>query len=139
MAAVRSAAEHLNDIEAENDMRHIAVQAGALTEMLSDSEVTSSDFVSVKALINGELDTWMGFKWHIIGTRAEGGLPGVTGDEIAFAWHAPSIGLAIGMDMRTTVDWIAQKTSWLANGMFKAGSIAREPQGIIKIVYNETT
>lgn len=137
--AVRSAAQHLNEIEADADGRFIAVQAGALTQMLEDSEVTSSDFVSVKALINGELNTWMGFTWNVIGVRAEGGLPGTTGDEIAFAWHKAAIGLAIGIDMKTTIDWVAQKTSWLANGMFKAGAIAREPQGIVKIIYNETT
>ena len=88
--------------------------------------------------MNGEIDTWMGFKWHVIGVRAEGGLPGVTGDEIAFAYHKSAIGLAIGIDMRTSVDWVPQKTSWLANGMFKAGAIAREPQGIIKVQYDET-
>lgn len=136
---VRTAAQHLNEIEADMADRHIAVQAGALTEMLADSEVTSSDFVTVKALINGELNTWMGFQWHIIGVRAEGGLPGVSGDEIAYAWHKPALGYAVGIDMKTTVDWVPQKTSWLANGMMKAGAIAREPQGIIKIVYNETT
>lgn len=135
---VRSAAEHLNDIEADNSDRHIAVQASALTQMLADATVTSSDYVTVKALINGELNTWMGFTWHVIGSRAEGGLPGVTGDEIAYAWHKPALGLAIGIDMKTTIDWIAQKTSWLANGMFKAGAVAREPQGIIKIQYDET-
>jgi hypothetical protein len=135
---VRSAAQHLNEIEA-TDQRFIAVQAGALTQMLEDSEVTSSDFVTVKALINGELDTWMGFKWKIIGVRAEGGLPGVTGDEIAFAWGKEAIGLAIGLDMSTTIDWVAQKTSWLANSIFKAGAVAREPQGIVKIQYNETS
>ncbi len=47
--------------------------------------------------------------------------------------------MAIGIDMKTTIDWVAQKTSWLANGMFKAGAVAREPQGIVKIQYNETT
>jgi hypothetical protein len=138
VAVVRTAAQHLNEIEADSSDRHIAIQAGALSEMLDDPEVTGSDYVTVKALINGELDTYLGFKWHVIGVRAEGGLPGVTGDEIAFAWHKPSLGLAVGIDMKTSIDWIAQKTSWLANGMFSAGAIAREPQGIIKIVYDET-
>jgi len=137
--AVRQSAQHLNEIEADEADRHMIIQAGALNEMLDDPEVTGADYVSVKALINGELDTYLGFKWHVIGVRAEGGLPGVTGDEIAFAYHKAAIGLAIGIDMKTTIDWIAQMTSWLANGIFKAGSVAREPQGIIKIQYNETT
>lgn len=135
---VRQAAQHLNEIECENSNRHFVIQAGVLNELLSVAQVSSSDYVSVKALMNGELDTWMGFKWHVIGERAEGGLPGVTGDEIAFAYHSSALGLAIGLDMRTTIDWVPVKTSWLANGIFKAGAVSREPQGIVKVVYDET-
>lgn len=136
--AMRTAKAHLDAIEAGADERYIAVQALALQKLLEDTEVTSSDFNTVRALVNGELDTYLGFKFKVIGDRAEGGLPGVTGDEIAYAWHKPAIGYAVGIDMKTTVDWVPQKTSWLCNGMLKAGAIAREPQGIIKIIYDET-
>jgi len=135
---LRSARSHFQDIEADPSEQHIALKAAALQKLLEDTTVTSTDFNTVKALVNGDLDTYMGFKFHVIGTRAEGGLPGVTGDEVAFCWHKPAIGLAIGIDMKTTIDWVAQKTSWLANGMFKAGAVAREPQGIVKLQYNET-
>lgn len=138
MALLRSARGHFQDLEIEGGEQHIALKAAALQNLLSDTTVTSSDYNSIKALVKGEIDTYMGFQFHIIGTRAEGGLPGVTGDEIAFAWDKASIGLAIGIDMKTSVDWIAQKTSWLSNGMFKAGAVAREPQGIVKMQYDET-
>lgn len=137
LASIRSAKGHLDDIEADSADRHIVVRAQALQKLLEDNTVTSSDFNTVKALVNGELDTFLGFKFHIIGTRKEGGLPGVAADREAFAYHKSAIGLAIGIDMKTTIDWIAQKTSWLANGMFKAGAIAREAQGIVKIQYDE--
>ena len=137
LTSIRSAKGHLDDIEADEGDRHIVLRALALQKLLEDSTVTSSDFNTIKALVNGDLDTYMGFKFHVIGTRKEGGLPGVAADRTAFAYHKPSIGLAIGIDMKTTIDWIAQKTSWLANGMFKAGAIAREPQGIVKIQYDE--
>lgn len=136
---VRDAAGHLDDIEADDQDRHIVLRALALQKLLEDTEVTSSDYNTVKALVNGTLDTYMGFKFHKIGSRTEGGLPGVAADRVAFAYHKSAIGLAIGLDMSTTIDWIAQKTSWLANGMFKAGAIAREPQGIVKLQYDETT
>ena len=138
IAALRTARAHFQDIEADPADQHIALQADALQNLLSDSTVTSSDYNVVKALVNGDLNQYMGFTFHVIGTRSEGGLPGVTGDEIAFAWHKPAIGLAIGIDMKTTIDWVAQKTSWLANGMLKAGVAIREAQGICKIVYDET-
>ena len=134
LTSIRSAKGHLDDIEADEGDRHIVLRALALQKLLEDSTVTSSDFNTIKALVNGDLDTDMGFKFHVIGTRKEGG---VAADRTAFAYHKPSIGLAIGIDMKTTIDWIAQKTSWLANGMFKAGAIAREPQGIVKIQYDE--
>jgi hypothetical protein len=134
---VRKAAGHLDDIEADSEDRHIVLRALALQKLLEDTEVTSSDFNTVKALVNGDLDSYMGFKFHKIGTRKEGGLPGVVNDRIAFAYHKSAIGIAIGLDMSTTIDWIAQKTSWLANGMFKAGAVAREPQGIVKLQYDE--
>ena len=139
MDTLRSAMGHFQDIEVDAmDGLHIALKSAALQELLSDSTVSSTDYNSVKALLNGTLDSYMGFKFHIIGTRSEGGLPGVTGDEIAYAWHQPSVGLAIGIDMKTEINYVPQKTAWLTNGLFKAGAVVREPQGIVKIIYDET-
>jgi hypothetical protein len=138
LASIRSAKGHLDDIESESEGRFIVVRAQALQTLLEDNTVTSTDFNTVKALVNGELDTFLGFKFKVIGTRTEGGLPGVAADRTAFAWQKASIGIAIGLDMKTTIDWVAQKTSWLANGTYKAGCSAREPQGIVKIQYDET-
>jgi len=138
LSLLRSAATHLNDIEADDSDRFVALRAGALEKLLEDPEVTSSDYNTVKALVNGQIDTYMGFSFRKIGSRAEGGLPGVAADRVAFAWQKQAVGLAVGIDMKTTIDWIAQKTSWLANGMYKAGAVAREAQGIVKLQYNET-
>lgn len=137
LSLIRDAAGHLDDIESGTGERHIVLRALALQKLLEDTTVTSSDFNTVKALVSGELDTYMGFKFHKIGTRSEGGLPGAVNDRVAFGYQKEAIGLAIGIDMKTTIDWIAQKTSWLANGMFKAGAVAREPQGIVKLQYDE--
>jgi hypothetical protein len=135
---IRTVKSHLDDIEAEQENRFICVRAAALQKLLEDNTVTSADFNTVRALVNGELNTYMGFTFKVIGTRTEGGLPGVAASREAFAWHKAAVGLAIGIDMKTTIDWVAQKTSWLANGMYKAGAVAREPQGITRIIYDET-
>jgi hypothetical protein len=122
----------------ESEGRFICLRAQALQTLLEDSTVTSADFNTIRALVSGELDTYMGFKFKVIGTRVEGGLPGVAADRIAYAWQKAAIGIAIGIDMKTTIDWVAQKTSWLCNGVYKAGAVVREPQGITQIIYNET-
>ena len=136
--AIRTTKGHFDDIEAESEGRFICLRAQALQTLLEDSTVTSADFNTIRALVSGELDTYMGFKFKVIGTRVEGGLPGVAADRIAYAWQKAAIGIAIGIDMKTTIDWVAQKTSWLANGVYKAGAVVREPQGIAQIIYDET-
>jgi len=135
---IRTAKAHHDDIEAESEGRFICVRAAALQKLLEDSTVTSTDFNTVRALVNGELNTFMGFEFKVIGSRTEGGLPGAAAVRQAFTWQKTAVGLAVGIDLKTTIDWVAQKTSWLANGIYKAGAVAREPQGITRIIYDET-
>jgi hypothetical protein len=54
--------------------RGIIIHSNGLQSLLAETAVTSSDFNTVKALVNGELDTFLGFKFHVIGDRTEGGL-----------------------------------------------------------------
>lgn len=54
------------DVEMED--RYFVCRPDALDNLLNTTAATSSDYNSVKALIRGELDTWMGFKW-IMSTR----------------------------------------------------------------------
>jgi hypothetical protein len=115
-----------------------AINAGGLGGLLNESEVTSSDYANVKALVNGDVDTFGGFKFIIIEDRVEGGLT-VTSDIVdSYFFSRSSLGLAIGIDMKTDVDWIADRTSWLCNGMFKAGAVSRDASGIVKVQYDET-
>ena len=119
--------------------RTIAITADSLDQLLATTPVTSSDFNTVKTLVNGEIDTFLGFKFVIIETRDEGGLPGDgTTSCSSFAYHKKAVGYVVGLDMKTTVDWVAQKTSWLANGILKAGAVIRENAGVVKILSDST-
>jgi hypothetical protein len=48
------------------DNRHIFIHANNLSGLLGETKVTSSDFNSIKALVNGELNTFLGFNFHTI-------------------------------------------------------------------------
>jgi hypothetical protein len=126
---LREASTGLTDRGVENSERTLILSAAALNSLLSEEKATSSDYSAVKALVHGDIDSFMGFKFCVIETRAEGGLPALTN----YAYHKASIGYAVGLDMNTTIDWIAQKTSWLANGMLKAGAVAREAAGVVQM------
>jgi hypothetical protein len=135
---VTRARRHFQELEYSGETCAV-VQAAALQELLNTDQLSSSDYNIVKALVEGNLTTkWMGFNWEVIGIREEGGLAGVTTAEQAYFYAKNCIGLAIGIDMRTEINYIPQKTSWLTNGLYKAGAVLREPQGVVRIIYNET-
>ncbi len=127
--ALRKASSALSDKGVPESDRYIAYTAANRESLMGEEEATSSDYNTVKALVNGQIDSFVGFKFKLIETREEGGLPANT----VFAWHKAAVGYAVGIDMKTTVDWIAQKTSWLCNGMLKSGAVAREGRGLVKL------
>ena len=49
------------DVEAED--RFLVMTPTTLSNMLLQSQMTSADYNAVKALVNGDIDTFMGFKW----------------------------------------------------------------------------
>ena len=138
LLVLTDASKRLNAVEAPMEDRYFVCDETFIYAMLNTTTITSADYNSVKLLMSGEVDSFMGFKFKKVGTRVEGGMPGSTGASQAYFWHKPAIGLAISIDLKTTIDWVATKTSWLANGIYRAGCVAREPQGIVRIIYDET-
>ena len=121
------------------DGRNIIIHANGLANLLSETSVTSSDFNSVKALVQGELNTYLGFTFHVLGDRSEGGLAiDASLDRSCFAFHKDAVGYGEGIAMRTEINYIAEKTSWLVNEVFSAGAIAIDDEGIVKITCRET-
>jgi hypothetical protein len=139
VAKLSAAATALTDFGVPGGNRTILITAAGLEDLLADEEATSIDFNNVRALVSGELDTYVGFKIKVIETRVEGGLVTTAGDITqAWAYHRDAVGLAIGIDLKTSVDWIAQRTAWLSNGMMKAGAAVRDPRGIIQVDYDNS-
>lgn len=64
IAKLRKAKEMLDAAEVDPDEeRFIAPTAKQVTDLLRTTEVTSSDYNTVKALVEGKIDTFMGFKF----------------------------------------------------------------------------
>jgi len=133
---LRASAKALNENNVPASDRYMLIHASQLDALLGETEVTSSDFASVKALVQGEIDTFMGFRFITIGDRDEGGLPKPS-TRSCFAWHKDSMGYAESMAQKTEVNYIPEKTSFLVSSMFSAGSIAIDDEGIVKISCTE--
>ncbi len=54
-----------------------------------------------------------------------------------YAWHESAIGYANAL-MRTEVNYIPTKTSWLASGLLKAGAVVRNANGVVRVQMDET-
>ena len=120
VAKIREAKLLLDKKNVPQEDRALVIHADGLANLLSETSVTSSDFVNVKALVNGQVDTFLGFKVVSLGDRDEGGLTLTGSDRQCFAFHKASIGLAENMSARTEINYIAEKTSHLVNAMFSA-------------------
>jgi len=139
LTKLRNAKRLLDKNNVPMDGRCFLVSASGLESLLGETSITSADFNSVRALVSGEIDTFLGFKFTMIGDRAEGGLA-IDGslDRVCFAYHRDAVGFGIGMNMKTEINYVPEKTSYLVNGMFSAGAIAIDDEGIVKITCRET-
>jgi hypothetical protein len=133
---LRAAAKALNDKNVPAEGRHLLMHSSQLDALLGETEITSADFASVKALVRGEINSFMGFQIHTMGDRDEGGLPKPS-TRTCFAWHQDSMGYAESMSQKSEVNYIPEKTSFLVSSMFSAGAVAIDDEGIVKISCTE--
>ena len=82
--------------------RVIAIQAADIKNLLKETKVTSAEYATVKALVNGQIDTFMNFKFIRVSDRvweAAG-----YGKNVAIAFQKNGIKLAIGQEMVSHID-----------------------------------
>lgn len=95
-----------NEVDLASDPVYIAVTAQQIDNLLGTTEVTSADFNSVKALVQGDVDTFMGFKF--IQTELLG-LDG-SGDRRCFAWAKSGLHVGMWNDINTKISERADKS-----------------------------
>ena len=133
---LRATAKALNEKNVPSEGRYLLMHATQLDSLLGEQEITSQDFAAVKALVQGEINTFMGFNILTMGDRDEGGIPKPS-TRTCFAWHQDSMGYAESMSQKTEVNYVPEKTSFLVSSMFSAGSVAIDGEGIVKISCTE--
>lgn len=138
VAKLREAKRLLDGNNVPMDNRHIIIHADSLASLLSETSVTSSDFNTVKALVSGEVNTFLGFTFHTLGDRSEGGLPiDGSSDRTLYAFHRDAVGMAEGIAPKTEINYVPEKTSFLVASMFSAGAVAIDDEGIVKLTCRE--
>ena len=115
--------------------RYIAVGPSQIESLLSETAVTSADFNTVKALVQGEVDTFMGFKF-IMTNRLS-----IDSNDIrsCFAWAEDGITLGIGKDISARIDERADKGyATQVYYCMSIGAVRMEENKVVKIFCDET-
>ena len=101
-AKLTAAKRILDEFELPAEGRHVAVNASMLESLLGETgqSVSNQDFNIVRALVRGEVNTWLGFTFHRLEL-----LPTITGTEKrAMAWHEDWIKLGVGIEPKADID-----------------------------------
>ena len=81
----------------------------------------------------------MGFQFHIVGDRDEGGLAiDGSNDRNTFFYHRSAIGCGVGIPPKVEVNYVPEKTSFLVSAMYSAGAVAIDTAGLIKVTCRES-
>jgi len=117
----------------EDEEKFLVVSPIGIQQLLGAKEITSSDFNTVKALVNGEIDTFMGFRF-IVSNR----LPISGNDRDAFAFTRSAIELGIGQDVMARIEERADKAfSTYVYYCMTLGATRLEEEKVVKITYAE--
>lgn len=123
-----------NEVDVDMDPLYIAVTAKQLDDLLGTTEVTSSDYNTVKALVQGNVDTFMGFKF--IHTE----LLGVDSSSYrrVIAWAKSGLHLGMWNDVNAKISERSDKsyaTQVYVKGTF--GATRTEEGKVVEILCNE--
>ena len=95
---ILAAKKALDNSDIPMDDRYALVRPSVITQLLANSTapiVASSDYNTIKALVQGELNTWVGFQW-ITSTQV---LLAAGTDYFNYFWHKSAMGIAVNKEI----------------------------------------
>lgn len=129
------ALEALNSKDIPMEDRFIVIGAKQLSEALQITELTSGDYQAIRAVMNGEISSALGFNWVMSNQLTlTAGTPDSRG---CYAIAKSALGLAIGQDVTTEVNYIPEKASTLVNSFMSMGAATIDVEGVIAIPCDE--
>jgi hypothetical protein len=136
LAAVINAKQILDAAEVPAEGRYIAMGAADIASTLNVDKFTNADYAAVKALVNGEINTFLGFTW----LRSER-LGMASAARKIFFWQRDGVLLSVGagpagmftrIDERADLNYTKQIFTWITAGATRmqevsVGRILRTP------------
>ena len=109
--------------------RVIACSSKQLTNLYGTTEIKNIDYNSVKALAEGQINTFLGFRFIRSERLAKSGTT-----RYAVAWCKPAVALGIGKDIVTSIDTLPTKNySVQVYARMSIGAVRLEDEGVVEI------
>jgi len=119
------------DGQRDTASRVMVVNAKMLTNLFGTTEIKSVDYNSVKALAEGSIDTFLGFKFIRVERLPKDGTA-TTG--YALAWSKSCVALGIGQEINSSVDRRPDKNNaWQVFADMSIGAARLEDEGVVEI------
>ena len=134
LSKLMTAKEQLDADEVDEDMeRYMVVAARQITNLLETTEVKSADYNTVKALVEGKINTFMGFTF--IRTQ----LLDLTSDvRYCYAYAKGAIGYGVLTDIQAKIDQRSDKNyAWQVWLKMDMGATRIEEPQVIEIACSE--
>lgn len=113
--------------------RYIAVSPEQIEDLLNNTTVTSSDYNTVKALVQGDIDTYVGFKFITTTRLTDDGT-----SRLCLAWAEDGLKLAVGKDVNAQISERADKSySTQVYYCMSIGATRMEEEKVVQIACNE--
>jgi hypothetical protein len=134
VAKLRQAVRMLDVLDVVEEDRYFVGSPIGKEDLLATTEVTSADFNSVRALVAGQIDTFLGMKfiWSTL-------LPLAGNIRTGFAWQKDAMALAIGYEIRHFIE-----PRYDLNGatqvrfLLSAGATRVDNAGVVPVEYDES-
>jgi hypothetical protein len=128
LAKLIAAREILEEGDVDLDMGlTIAVRPDGLSDLLAEEELTSADYNTVRTLVAGQIDTFMGFKFIMSNLVPSGK---------AIVWQKNAIGIAVSAEPYVRISERADKNySWQVFVEMDMGATRVEEAGVVEISY----
>lgn len=123
-----------NPEDGDRNQWFVVCSADQREGLLGDTQFENSDYNSIKALVDGKVNTWLGFTF----LKSER-LPISGNNRSVFAWRKASMKLAMGKEPRGEIDVLPTKNySTQIFYELDAGAVRMDQKGVVRILCDET-
>lgn len=134
LAKLLEAKQIMDSSDVDEDNRHIVISPKGLQNLLNVTEVKSADYNSVKALVQGDINSYLGFRFHT-STRLA-----ISGNiRTCFAWQGDGLLLGVGKDVKARISERADKSfSTQVYYCMSIGATRMEEEKVVQLDIDES-